>query len=86
MNNLTRAVLATVIDTECLPENMTRRNFRTTMESECEELIDATTIGEVGNFLDLIHEYCKTRDEQGAVLTQLDHNDILALSEDKETA
>lgn len=81
MTDLKRKVLATVIDTECLPESMTRRSFRSSMEPECEEFIDATTIAEVGEFLDLIHAYCKGRDERGAVLTQLDYQDILAVKE-----
>lgn len=84
MTNLKRLVLATVIETECLPESMTRRSFRNFMESECDEFIDATNIAEVGGFLDCVHDYCKTRDEQGAVLTQLDYHDILAVKDEKE--
>ena len=78
MSQLNRMVLATVIESECVPENMTARNFRSFMESVGTDYIDASNIKEVGYFLDAIHCYCKARTDEGAMLTQADYQDILA--------
>lgn len=82
MSKLKRCVLRVVIESECVPETMSRRNFRSLMDSACSEYIDATNINEAGDFLDAVWDYCKKDKEVGTMLTQADYNDIIERQEE----